>query len=449
MKPTIGVRREDKSIWERRVPLTPEDARDLQARYGVRVIVQTSSNRVFTDRDYVRAGVEVQEDLSEASTIVAVKEIPLGIFESGKTYVFFAHVIKGQPHNMAMLQRMMELGCNLIDYEKVTDDQGRRLIFFGRHAGLAGMIDTFWAYGQRLRWEGIPNPFMQLRQAHRYRDLNQAMAALAQVRREIETDGLPAVITPLVVGIAGYGNVSSGVQELLACLPVVEIAPEEVAGLGVGIEASRHVLYKTVFKEEDMVEPVAPDGRFELQDYYRHPEKYRSRFEAYLPHLSILVNAIYWDKMYPRLVTKEYVRRAYRDKRSPKLRVIGDISCDIEGAVEVTVRATDPGNPVFVYDPETDQTRPGYQGPGPVVMAVDILPSELPRESSVEFSRVLKTYIPAIAQADFSVPFDRLDLPPEIKRALILHQGKLTPPYRYLEGFLGRGGGNKTQGGKR
>ena len=436
MKSTIGIRREDKSVWERRVPITPQDARDLQADHDLKVIAQTSEIRVFDSDEYLQAGIAVQKDLSPASTIFAVKEIPLKVLEAGKTYVFFAHVIKGQPYNMPMLKRMMELGCNLIDYEKVTDEEGRRLIFFGRHAGLAGMIDTLWAFGRRLAWEGTPNPFTQLRQAHRYKDLDEAIAALERVKGQIETEGLPEAIFSLILGIAGYGNVSRGAQELLSHLPVVEIAPDEIAAIAESKDASRHVIYKVVFKEKHTVEPVSPDDRFELQDYYQHPEKYRSRFETYLPHLTILVNAIYWDTIYPRLVTKDYVKQAYGGERSPRLRVIGDISCDVEGAIEVTVKSTEPGVPVFVYDPETGEAKDGYEGRGPVIMAVDILPSELPRESSIDFSQALKAYVPAIAKADFSVPFDQLDLPPEIKRAVILQQGQLTPNYRYLEQFL-------------
>ncbi len=436
MKPTIGIRREDKSIWERRVPITPQDAQSLQADHGLEVIAQTSDTRVFEADEYLRAGVAVQEDLSSASAILAVKEIPLKVFEPAKTYVFFAHVIKGQAYNMPMLKRMMELGCNLIDYEKVTDEAGRRLIFFGRHAGLAGMIDTLWAFGLRLAWEGTPNPFTQLQQARHYKDLDEAVAALNEVKEQIETEGLPETICPLILGVAGYGNVSRGAQEILDHLPIIEIAPDEIASVAKSKDASRHAVYKAVFKEEHLVEPVSPNDEFELQDYYQHPEKYRSKFATYLPHLTVLVNAIYWDTMYPRLVTKDYVKRAFSGGKTPRLKVIGDISCDVEGAIEVTVKSTEPGDPIFVYDPETGETKDGHEGRGPVIMAVDILPSELPRESSIDFSRVLTAFIPAIARADFSAPFDQLDLPPEIRRALILHQGQLAPDYRYIEEFL-------------
>jgi len=148
------------------------------------------------------------------------------------------------------------------------------------------------------------------------------------------------------------------------------------------------------------------------------------------------MNCIYWEKKYPRLVTKAYLKRLYSGEEPPRLRVIGDVSCDIEGAIECTLHCTEPDEPVFVYDPFADRAIPGCEGRGPVVLAVDILPSELPRESSADFSRVLLDYIPAIAKADYSVPFEQLDLPPEIKRAVIAHRGELTPNYRYLEKFL-------------
>lgn len=431
----IGIRREDKSVWERRVPITPQDARLLQEQHGIEVVVQPSELRIFRDEEYRAAGVQVQEDLSSCDVIFGVKEIPPAQLMPGKTYVFFAHVIKGQPYNMPMLRRLMELGCVLIDYEKVTDEKGRRLIFFGRHAGWAGMLDTLWALGQRLAWEGIPNPFSTIQQAHRYPDMETARAAVREVGERIRREGLPPILAPLVVGFAGYGNVSRGAQEIFDLLPVQEIAPDDLPHL-FAEDPARHVLYKVVFKEEHMVEPIAPGASFDLQEYYQHPERYRSRFSAYVPYLTVLVNGIYWEAKYPRLVTKEYLRELFGAPARPRLRVIGDISCDIEGAVECTVRCTDPGNPVFVYHPRTGQTRDGWEGEGVVVLAVDILPSEVPRDASVDFSAVLREFAPAIAKADYTVPFEELNLPPEIKRAVIVYRGELTPAYRYLERYL-------------
>jgi saccharopine dehydrogenase (NAD+, L-lysine-forming) len=436
MKACIGIRREDKSRWERRVPVTPEDARKLREKHDIEVWVQPSPIRVFSEEEFTQAGAIVQEDLSPCPVIFAVKEMPLDFFEPGKTYVFFAHVIKGQPYNMPMLKKMLDLGCNLIDYEKVTDEKGRRLIFFGRHAGIAGMIETFWALGQRLDWEGIPNPFSQLRQTYEYKDLAEAKEAVSKMGEKIKTEGLPEAVTPLICGVAGYGNVARGVWEVLDLLPIEEIEPKEVAPLAEGLDYKANVIYKVVFKEEHTVEPISPDHQFELQDFYDHPEKYRGKFESYVPYLTLIVNCVYWEEKYPRLVTKEFLKQLYSQQKQPRLRVIGDISCDIEGAIECTVRSTEPDEPVFVYNPFTGEATDGYGGEGPVVMAVDILPSELPRDASVDFSAVLREFIPAIAKADFSVPFEQLELPPEIKRAVIAYHGELTPDYRYIEEFL-------------
>ena len=434
----IGIRREDKSIWERRVPLVPDDVRDLIAEHGIQVIVQPSKIRVFKDEEYTAVGAQVQEDLSPCDVIFAVKEIPPHLLLPGKTYVYFAHVIKGQPYNMPMLKRLLDLGCVLIDYERITDEKGRRLIFFGRHAGWAGMLDTLWALGKRLEWEGTPTPFASIDQAHTYPNLETARQAVREAGERIRREGLPRHLTPLVVGFAGYGNVSRGAQEIFDLLPFQEVAPMDLSVL-FEREPNAHTLYKVVFKEEHMVEPIDPEGSFDLQDYYNHPERYRSRFSSYVPYLTVLVNGIYWEPKYPRLVTKAFLKELFGGPARPRLRVIGDISCDVEGAIECTVKCTEPGEPIYVYNPLTEEATDGYEGEGVVVLAVDILPSELPREASVDFSAVLRQFVPAIAQADYTVPFDELALPPEIKRAIIAYRGKLTPRYRYLEQYLERG----------
>jgi alpha-aminoadipic semialdehyde synthase len=433
----IGIRREDKSIWERRVPIVPEDAHELTQQHDLQIIVQPSDIRVFKDQEYKSAGITVQEDLSECEVVFSVKEIPIKLFQPQTAYVFFAHVIKGQSYNMPMLKELLDLGCTLIDYEKVTDEKGRRLIFFGRHAGWAGMLDTLWALGKRLEWEGVANPFSGIRQAHSYSSLEDAQAAVRETGEIIRTEGLPDSLNPLVVGFAGYGNVSQGAQDIFDLLPMQDIDPEQlISSFEDGQLGDSNVVYKTVFKEQHMVAPNSPEGEFDLQEYYTHPERYRSCFSSFIPYLTVLVNGIYWEEKYPRLVTKEYLRQLYSEENSPRLRVIGDISCDVEGAIECTVRSTEPGEPVYVYNPETGETTDGVSGPGVVIMAVDILPSELPREASNDFSAVLKKFVPAIVRADYTVPFDRLDLPPEIKRAVIAYQGALTPSYSYLEQYL-------------
>ncbi len=438
MKHRIGIRREDKDPTEKRAPLTPEQVKTLIAEHQVEVVVEPSSNRIFRDEEYRRVGATVSEDLADCNIIFGVKEIPKDRFLPEHTYCFFSHTIKGQAYNMPMLQRMLDLKDTLIDYEKVTDEKGRRLIFFGRFAGYAGMIDTLWAFGQRLGWEGIDTPFKQIRQALNYPSLKAAKASIKAVGEAIQREGLPESLTPLVCGFAGYGQVSQGAQEIYDHLPVETISPTDLAAFVQSGNYSSKKVYKVVFKEEDMVRPVDPKDRFELQDYYQHPEKYRGRFEEYLPYLTLLVNGIYWEPKYPRLVTKQFLRSWYEREKQPRLRVIGDITCDIEGSIECNLEATNSLNPIYVYNPFEEKIAYGCEGVGPVILAVDKLPSELPREASESFGKALLPFVPALARADYTVPFQALEIPPEFKRAVIAHQGQLTPNYEYLREYLER-----------
>lgn len=432
----FGVRSEDKSQWERRVPLVPVDLKELREA-GMNAVVQASPRRAISDDEFAAAGIPVQKDLSDCDVIIGIKEIPPEKLDSGKIYLFFSHVIKGQPSNMPMLRRLMELKATLVDYERIVDEKNRRLIFFGRHAGLAGMINTLWALGQRLAVEGTPSAFSRLKQAKTYADLSGAREDLLRIAARIEAEGVPETVHPLVVGITGYGNVSRGAQEILDLLPVRAVAPEELkAGAGDWTQ-SRKAICKVVFAESDLVEPMEADSGFDLDDYYRNGKNhYKSIFDRYLDELSVLVNCIYWDDRYPRLLTLNQCRRLWASGRQPRLRVIGDISCDVGGSIECTVKATEPGNPVYVYEPASGKVRDGFDGDGPVVMAVDILPAEIPRESSIDFSHVLKRFLPDLARADFSKRFAEVSLPQELKRAVVVYRGELTPDYTYLTSFL-------------
>jgi len=430
----IGIRREDKNRWERRSPVTPEHTRAIVEGHGIDVVVQPSPIRVFTDDEYRAAGATVAEDLSRCDVVLGIKEMPSGFFRADGTYVFFSHTIKAQKYNMPMLARLAALGCRLIDYEKITDRDGRRLIFFGRHAGMAGMIDSLWALGRRLRHEGVPNPFERIEAAHRYRSIEDARSVIAEAGLDIADGALPAGLRPFICGFTGYGNVSQGAQEIFDLLPVETIRPDEVLGLAREGGGAGNVLYKAVFREEDMAAPADPKERFQLRDYYDHPARYASAFERYVPHLTVLMNCIYWDNRYPRLVTKESLRQLWRREGRPRLRVIGDVSCDVEGAVEATLKVTTPDDPVFVYDPEKDRAIDGWEGSGPVVLAVDNLPCELPREASQYFSDALARFIPALAREDYAAPFERCTLPDEIRKAVILWKGALTPDFLYLAG---------------
>jgi len=435
MSKTIGIRREDKNEWERRVPLAPDDLGRLIKDQGLSFIVQPSPIRAFANESYQQSGALLSEDLSAADIILAVKEIPIELLLPQKTYLFFSHTIKGQDYNMPMLKKLQQLGCNLIDYERIVNEKNQRLLFFGRFAGMAGMIDTLAAYGKKMALAGCSSPFEKIRPAYQYDSVEQAKAEIAAIGDEISANGLPLELCPLIVGFAGYGNVSRGAQEIFDLLPFKTISPAMLSPMAETFAADPYHLYKVVFREEDMA--AAPAGQaFDLQDYYDHPEKYQPIFETYLPFLTILVNCIYWTEKYPRLLTRDYLKTRAFTEGNPKPLLIGDISCDINGAIEITHQATKPDQPCFTYHPAQDSFSDGVLAGGNTVMAVDNLPCEFPRESSQEFSQVLHSMIPGLAATDFSQPFTGLDLPQYLKKALILHRGELTPEYRYLEKFL-------------
>jgi alpha-aminoadipic semialdehyde synthase len=430
----IGIRREDKNVWERRSPLIPEQVGQLIGEQGLSFVVQRSEIRTFSDAEFREVGAEVGDDLSGCPVVLGIKEIPEPAFQPRHTYIFFSHVIKGQHHNMPMLRRMMELGCSLIDYEKMTDEAGRRLVFFGRFAGIAGMVDTLAGLGKRLELQGVKTPFARVRLAHEYGRVELAKAAIAEVGRDIVEQGLPGELSPFVVGVTGYGHVAKGAWEMLDALGATEVEPVDLPALAA--DGDRHTVYRVMFREEHMVEPKEIGHRFDLKEYFTRPELYRSKFEDHLPHLSVLLNCIYWDERYPRLVTIPWLKQAFSGGRRPKLAAIGDISCDIDGSIEATVKATEPGEPFFVYQPETGSVRDGVEGEGMLLMTVDNLPCELPFDSSREFGVALVPFVPAIARTDFGLPLEKLDLPGPIRRALILHRGRLTPEYSYIEKYL-------------
>jgi alpha-aminoadipic semialdehyde synthase len=432
----VGIRREDKP-FELRTPIVPADIKDLAEKHGLEFVVEPSPQRAYTESDYQQVGAQISRlKGGQVPVIFGLKEIPSSVFESNKVYLFFAHVIKGQPSNMPMLRRILEVGATLIDYERIVEvDTERRLVFFGNWAGYAGMAETLRGFGLRLQHEGIePNPFADLLPTYEYNGLEGLKEAVQKVGNQIQTEGFSSELAPFVVGFIGYGNTSRGAQAIFDLLPFKTVTPQELHEL----ESNSHILYKVVFREEDTVKPTDLEAEFDLQHYYQHGNmQYSSQFARYLPYLTILMNCIYWSEKYPRMITKAELLKLWNTTNGkPRLRIVGDISCDVEGAIEFTLHCTKPDQPTFVFNPRTMQTTQGVKGEGVVVMAVDNLPTELPREASTSFSESLRRFIPAIAKADYTVPFAELDLPEEVKKAVIVYQGKLTPDYEYLKDHL-------------
>ena len=209
----LGIIKETKNKWERRVALNPKAVAELVEK-GYEVVVQPSEIRTYKDSDYEAAGAILSDDLSNCDFILGVKEIPLPSLIPGIPHLFFAHVIKGQDYNMPMLQKILDDKITLLDYEKIANDEGRRLVFFGEYAGNAGMIDTLHGLGRRLKEHfGLDTPFLKVKHAYQYNSVKDAIEHLKMIGKEIEANGLPEEITPLNVFLMGYGHVSHGSQD--------------------------------------------------------------------------------------------------------------------------------------------------------------------------------------------------------------------------------------------
>ena len=427
---SIGIRREDKNQWERRVALVPEQLRSLIAA-GIEIKAQPSPKRCYSDGLMAEAGVAIAEDLGGCDLLIGIKEMPAEFIQPGKPHLFFSHTVKGQHYNMPMLRAIIAKKATLLDYERIVDEHNRRLIAFGRFAGLSGIIDTLALLGQRWQAQGIANPFGAMHLSYQYADLEEAKNQVRQIGVHLQQQGLPAGVDSLVIGIPGYGNVSQGIQEIIRLLDIPQISPQQLASA-----PDKHPIGYVVFKEEDLVRPRRDNVVFELQHYYGHPEEYRSCFDDYLPFLTVIANAIYWEEKYPRLVTIEALKELFARTSPARLQIIGDISCDINGSIECTKKITDPGNPAFVFDPVRETISDGCTGPGVAVMAIDMLPAEFAIDASNFFSNKLATLLPIFLNTDYEQTLENSGLPGHLQHAVIVWQGELTPEYRYLESHL-------------
>tara|TARA_R100001143_G_C3361331_1_gene136759 strand:+ start:60871 stop:62166 length:1296 start_codon:yes stop_codon:yes gene_type:complete len=427
---TIGIRHEDKYELERRAPLIPNHIKQLIDLEGIKFFVEKSDKRVFDDDEYKSAGAQIVDNIDQCEVVFGVKEMPDTLFRKGVAYIFFSHVIKGQDYNMSMLKNIIKKGSTLIDYERICDSNGKRLIFFGRFAGLAGMINSLWAFGRRHSELGKDTPLANLKQSYSYASLETAKNDILQYGDEFSSNRKKYFNKPVVIAITGDGNVSKGALEIAELLPGRELTVNQFLNKDYSMNDS---FLKLNILPEDYLTHL--DGRpFDLFHYFEYPDQYQSTIEEILPHIDLFVNGIYWDERYPRLITKKWLKKNFKIGLGPS--VIGDISCDVNGSIECTEKATEIEDPVFVYDPGSDSTKMGFHGKGVAVMAVDILPSELPRESSFHFSGALKPFVKQISECNFDDTFEDLQLSDEVKNAVIVHNGRLTDAYQYLEKFI-------------
>lgn len=396
----IGVLREEKSPPDKRVPLTPLICSELSKSYpNVEIVVQPSEIRCYSDEEYTSFGVTLQEDLSDCDILMGVKEVPAEKLIAGKSYFFFSHTIKKQPHNRKLMQALIAKKIRMIDYETLTDRNNNRIIGFGRYAGIVGAYNGILGYG--LKYD-----LFRLKPAHECRD-----------RAEMEEELKRAKLPNIKIVLTGGGRVANGAIETLSVLKIRKVTPEEFL-----MANFREPVYCQL-NPRDYVERSS-DGNFDLKEFFTQPGNFVSKFPPFTKVSDLYISTHYWDPRAPRMFTKE-------DMQAPdfKMSVIADVTCDIDGSVPSTIRASSIAHPFYGYNILTGQEDLPFRKDTICVMAVDNLPCELPRNASDDFGKDLTERV---------LPFIFGEDPDQIiERASICRDGKLTPPYAYLSDYAG------------
>ena len=428
----VGILRETREN-ERRTPLIPVDVRWLVKR-GIQVEIETDNKRVFTDQEYQKNGAKILNKLSKATFLLGIKEPRIEDLQKNKIYMVFSHTTKGQRKNMPLLRACLKKKITLLDYEKIVDLHGRRLVYFGRFAGICGIVDSLHYLGKKMEYRGIKTPFLLIEPAYRYNSLKAIKKVFSRVDREIAEKGFSRKISPFIVGITGHGNVSRGVQEILELLNPMEIHPRDMKSFIRHQKEVRRRLFKIVFLREEKFRSINGKG-FYFEEYLKNPKKFESNMDNYLSYLNIFIHTRYWDNRYPRMVTKKMVNQLAR-KKPFRLEFIGDISCDINGSIELTYKVTDLDNSTFTYIPRKGEFVDGYKAEGIAVLARDNLPVELPRDSSEDFSSLIKDYVYQIAAHGVRDITNHIALPREVREAVITQKGKLAKNFTYLKKYV-------------
>lgn len=395
----IGLIREGKVPPDKRVPFTPVQAEEIEQRFPhVKIICEPSEVRAYKESEYKELGIEVG-DTSNCDILMGIKEVPIKNLIAGKIYLFFSHTMKKQPYNRGLLQEALRKKIRLIDYEALKDTQGNRLVAFGRFAGIVGAYNGLWVYGNRYKK-------YSLRRAFECFDINDLKIELRKVK-----------LPPIKIVLTGAGRVAKGAMETLDTVGIRKVAPAE--------------FLTQTFDTPVYVQLSSADyhsrnggGHFNREEFHQHPELYRSDFAKFTKVSDILMAGAFWNPKAPRLFTRE-------DMLQPdfKIKIVADITCDIDGSVPSTKKPSSITDPLYDYDPKTDSTHPPLSNEQLItVMAVDNLPCELPRSASEEFGRDLIDRIlkPLLMEDNEGI----------IDRATIARDGQLTTHFSYLQDYV-------------
>ncbi|MGB0403726.1 MAG: NAD(P)-dependent oxidoreductase [Salibacteraceae bacterium] len=396
----IGIIKEGKNPPDERVPFSPQQIADLNSKYhNLDFYVQESAIRCFKDKEYSDLGIPVVADVSNCDILMGVKEVPIKDLVANKTYFFFSHTIKKQPYNKNLLLAVLEKNIRLIDYECLVKN-GSRILGFGRYAGIVGCYNTFLTYGKRYR-------LFDLKPAHECEDRREMEAELDKVKLDPKY--------PLRIALTGNGRVAHGAMEILEKLNIPKLSVEDYLNNEHTGAVYCQLLVTDYNKRKD-------GNEGSIKEFYTQPELYSGDFMRFAAKTDMYISCHYWDSKAPFIFSRD-------DAKNPefKIKVVGDISCDIDGPVACTLRPSTIEDPIYGYDPYSELETPYDDAKGISVMAVDNLPCELPKDASTDFgSEFIKNVIPGILNDSDEI----------LKNASIAQNGKLTEKYLYLTDYI-------------
>lgn len=395
----IGLIREGKVPPDNRVALTPAQCKWLQKNFSdIKVIAQQSAIRCYSDKEYQLAGVTVAEDMRECDVLLGIKEVPVEMLIAGKSYLFFSHTKKLQPHNQKLIRAIVEKKITLIDYECLEHEDGTRIIGFGFFAGIVGAHNGMLAYGNRTGLFKL-----------------QRVASVNSFQKLIHTYfGLK--VPNIKIAVTGSGRVAHGVLEIMNLLGIHEVEPDEYVSREFTYPVYVHLKGIDLYAHRET-------GKYAREDFHAHPENYICKFREFASHTDLLINGVYWDKQSPRLFEPE-------DLQLPGFRIttIADITDDKGGSIPINLGDATIDDPVYGVDKNTFQRTAPYL-PGAVdVMAVGNLPNELPRDASRYFGEQLIKFVLNDLRTGGSET---------IRKATIVKEGVLTDPYAYMQVYAG------------
>jgi saccharopine dehydrogenase (NAD+, L-lysine forming) len=396
----IGLVKEDKIPIDKRVALTPLQAKQIQLDFPkVKIVAQTSDIRCYTDQDYLQEGIEVVEDLRDCDILIGVKEVPIKNLIEGKTYLFFSHTIKKQSYNRKLLAAVLEKRIRLIDYEALTNDEGTRIVAFGRWAGIVGAYNAIWTFGKRFN-------LYHVRRAFECFDLE-----------DLKSEYKKVLLPPIKIALTGGGRVSKGVMEVLLGMNIKKVTPHAFINEEFDFPVFCQLNIRDYHvRKEDLV--------FSRTEFYKDPTQFDGTFLKYARVADILIAGAFWDPKAPVLFKREDILAD-----DFKIRIIADITCDIQGSIPSTLRSSTIEAPIYDFNPSENAIESALRDEANItVMAVDNLPCELPRDASDSFGNELVKNVLSHLLGE--------DLSEIIARATICEKGTLTKRFSYLQGFV-------------